>query len=178
MSAGSPALERIWAGWRSAFVVSVAGGPGSSDCIFCALLASGLPDEETHILWRHPSGLAFAILNLYPYTSGHLLVMPTRHVADLEALTSEESAAIWEGLADAIRALKSAYRPDALNVGANLGRAAGAGVPGHFHLHVVPRWSGDTNFMTTVADARILPEAISDTGRRLRVAWPSPATGS
>jgi ATP adenylyltransferase len=145
--------------------------------VFCAILASGLPDDETHILWRHPGGGAFAILNLYPYTSGHLMVMPTRHVADLEALTGDESRAVWEGVSEAVVALKVAYRPDGLNVGANIGRAAGAGVPSHFHLHVVPRWNGDTNFMTTVANTRVLPEALSDTRRRLVAAWPAPPVG-
>ncbi len=172
---GGPALERLWAGWRSAFVTAVADAPGATgpDCVFCALLASGRPDDETHILWRHDGGLAIAILNLYPYTSGHLMVMPTRHVGDVEALTGYESQALWSAMADAVRALKITYRPDALNLGANLGRAAGAGVPGHFHMHVVPRWSGDTNFTTTVAEARVLPEALSETGRRLRAAWPA-----
>ena len=140
--------------------------------MFCRILASGLPDAETHILWRHPGGVAVAILNLYPYTSGHLMVLPTRHVGDVEALTDDESVAVWAGMADAVRALKAAYRPDALNLGANVGKAAGAGVPGHFHLHVVPRWTGDTNFMTAVADTRVLPEAMVDTYRRVRAAWP------
>ncbi|MGH9124458.1 MAG: HIT family protein [Acidimicrobiales bacterium] len=172
---GRAALDRLWAGWRSEFVSSAAAGADSGDgaCVFCAILASGLPDEETHILWRHPSGLVVAILNAYPYTSGHLMVMPTRHVGDLEALTADESAALWLGVTDAVIALKQVYRPDALNLGANLGRAAGAGIPGHFHLHVVPRWNGDTNFMTTVADARVLPEALSDSGRRISAAWPT-----
>ncbi|MDQ1393277.1 MAG: adenylyltransferase [Acidimicrobiaceae bacterium] len=173
-----PALTRLWAGWRSAFVTSVADDAGAPapapapDCVFCAILASGLPDADTHILWRHPSGLAIAILNLYPYTSGHLMVMPTRHVGEVEQVTRAESAALWDGVSAAVGALKAAYRPDALNLGANVGRAAGAGVPGHFHLHVVPRWNGDTNFMTAVADARVLPEALTDTGNRLRAAWP------
>jgi ATP adenylyltransferase len=145
------------------------------ECVFDAILASGKPDDETHILWRHPSRLAFAILNAYPYTSGHLMVMPIRHVGDLEALTPEESLAVWEGLSQAVRAIKAAYRPDGLNVGANLGRSAGAGVPGHFHLHALPRWNGDTNFMTTVAEARVLPESLSDTFAKLREGWPSPS---
>jgi ATP adenylyltransferase len=154
---------------------SSSSGPSGRDegCVFDAILASGQPDRETHILWRHPGGLAFAMLNAYPYTSGHLMVMPIRHVGDLEALTGAESAAVWDGLSMAVRALKAAYRPDGLNVGANLGRSAGAGVPGHFHLHALPRWNGDTNFMTTVADTRVLPEALSDSADKLRAAWPT-----
>jgi ATP adenylyltransferase len=141
--------------------------------VFDSILASGKPDRETHIVWRHPDGLAFAILNAYPYTSGHLMVMPIRHVGDLEGLTAAESAAVWDGLSMAVRAIKSAYRPDGLNVGANLGRSAGAGIPDHFHLHALPRWNGDTNFMTAVADTRVLPEALSDSADKLRAAWPA-----
>jgi ATP adenylyltransferase len=166
-------LQRLWAGWRSDFVEAAAGAPSGGECVFDAILASGLPDGETHILWRDPDGLAFALLNAYPYTNGHLMVMPVRHVAALEDVTAEESAAVWAGLAGAVRAIKSAYRPDALNVGANLGRAAGAGVPGHFHLHALPRWNGDTNFMTAVAETRVLPEALSASASRLRAAWPA-----
>jgi ATP adenylyltransferase len=167
-------LEHLWAGWRSAFVndVSPASGASEQACVFCTILASGVPDTETHIVWRHPSGQVVAILNVYPYTSGHLMVMPIRHVADLESLTGGESAALWEGITAATAALKAAYRPHAMNLGANVGKAAGAGVPGHLHMHVVPRWAGDTNFMTTVAGARVLPEALPDTDRKLRDAWP------
>jgi ATP adenylyltransferase len=141
--------------------------------VFCSILASGLPDEETHILWRHPEGAAVAILNAYPYTSGHLMVMPVRHVPDLEDLDEEEASELWSGLRDSVAAIRQAYRPDGLNVGANLGRSAGAGVPGHLHLHVVPRWTGDTNFMTTVAGARVLPETLEFSAEKIREAWPA-----
>lgn len=169
------ALDRLWAGWRSEYIESVTGAPGKEEgdgCVFCAILASGRPDSETHILWRHPGGDAFAILNAFPYCSGHLMVMPTRHVADLEVLAPAESGAVWSGVSQAVRALKSAYGPDGLNLGANLGRAGGAGIPGHFHVHVLPRWGGDTNFMTSVADTRVLPEALSASAAKLRAAWP------
>ncbi|HSS08367.1 MAG TPA: HIT domain-containing protein, partial [Acidimicrobiales bacterium] len=161
-------LERLWAGWRADFVSGAASDGPTADCVFCALLASSQPDTETHILWRDPGGLAFAVLNAYPYTSGHLMVMPTRHVGELEALTSGESTAVWSGLAAAVTAIKRAYRPDGLNLGVNLGRAAGAGIPGHFHVHVLPRWNGDTNFMTSVADTRVIPESLPDTDAKLR----------
>ncbi|MCA1847176.1 MAG: HIT domain-containing protein, partial [Actinobacteria bacterium] len=113
-------------------------------------------------------------LNAYPYTSGHLLVMPTRHVGDIEDLDGDEGAAVWATATAAVGALKAAYRPDGVNLGVNLGRSAGAGVPGHFHVHVLPRWNGDTNFMTTVAEARVLPEALPDTYAKVRDAWPDP----
>lgn len=167
-------LEHLWAGWRSEYIEEVTGPdrPGDDDCIFCRILASGRPDSETYIVWRHPDGAAFAILNAYPYCNGHLMIMPARHVGAIEELTAEEGAAVWEGISESARALKGAYRPDALNIGANLGRAAGAGVPGHFHMHVVPRWTGDTNFMTSVANARVLPETLDRSAEKLRAAWP------
>ena len=166
-------LEHLWSGWRSQYIESVSAGP-RPDCVFCAILSSGLPDTDTHILWRHPGGGVIAILNAYPYASGHLMVMPVRHVADLEGLDDDESAALWDGLRLGVRALKAAYGPDGINVGANLGHAAGAGVPTHLHLHAVPRWVGDTNFMTALADARVLPEPLSRTDERLRGAWGAP----
>jgi ATP adenylyltransferase len=165
-------LDRLWAGWRSDYIEQ-ATSSSHEGCVFCDILASGRPDEETFVVWRHPAGGAVGILNAYPYTSGHLMIMPTRHVADLEALDGAEGEAVWLGIGAGIRALKSAYRPDGLNMGANLGRSAGAGVPGHVHVHVVPRWSGDTNFMTSVANARVLPEALSTSAAKIRAAWPS-----
>lgn len=165
-------LEQLWAGWRTAYVEQAVGDTGDEGCVFCAILAGGLPDQETHVVWRHPAALAAAILNAYPYTSGHLMVLPTRHVSEIEDLNHGELEAVWGGVRDAVEALKAAYRPDGLNLGANLGRAAGAGVPGHFHMHVLPRWNGDTSFMTSVADARVLPEALSASAEKVRAAWP------
>jgi ATP adenylyltransferase len=171
------ALDRLWAGWRREYIEAVASSPDQPSpdqyCVFCAIVHSGLPDEETHVVWRHPEGRAFAILNAYPYTSGHLMVMPTDHRSDIEDLDAADSAALWDGLSQAVRALKSAYRPDGLNLGANLGKVAGAGVPGHLHLHVLPRWAGDTNFMTSVAETRVLPEPLGVSATRIRAAWPA-----
>lgn len=177
-------LERLWAGWRSDYLQSSADSPGddaSGDdvtdpgagehCPFCRILASGKPDDETYVVWR--GGSCFAILNAYPYASGHLLVMPYRHVGELEALSDDEADEAWRATRTAVVAVRRAYAPDGLNVGANLGRAAGAGVPGHLHLHMLPRWTGDSNFMTSVAEARVLPEALPTTYARLREAWPA-----
>ena len=160
-----PGLERLWAGWRSAYLDS----PRSSGCVLCGVLDS-TPDKDANVVWR--GRLAAVMLNAYPYASGHLMVLPTRHVGEIEGLASEESAELWHALGRAVRALKAAYSPDGLNVGANLGEAAGAGVPGHLHLHVVPRWNADTNFMTTVAETRVLPEALDATYDRVKAAWP------
>ena len=182
-------LERLWAGWRSPYIdsvtappppVPVAGGVAASDgaagCVFCSILSSGEPDDATHVLWRHSGGLAVAILNAYPYGSGHLMVMPTRHVASPELLDVTEGAALWEGASMAVSAIRVAYSPDGLNLGANIGRAGGAGIPEHLHVHVLPRWSGDTNFMTAVAETRVLPEPLSLSAAKLRAAWGLGAT--
>jgi ATP adenylyltransferase len=122
------------------------------------------------VLWR--GRRCFALLNAYPYGSGHLMVLPKRAVADLESLEPDEHIELFAGVRDAVIAVKAAYRPQGVNVGINLGTAAGAGVPGHVHVHVLPRWAGDTNFITTVAEVRVLPEPLSDTWRKLRAAWP------
>ena len=167
-------LERLWAGWRSDYLQSATGAPtddpSEERCVFCRILASGEPDGDTYVVWRGER--CVAVLNAYPYASGHLLVMPHRHVGELEELGAEEAGELWGALRTAVVAVKRAYEPDGLNVGANLGRAAGAGVPGHLHLHVVPRWAGDSNFVTSLAEARVLPEALATTYERLRAAWP------
>lgn len=165
-------LGQLWAGWRTAYVEEATGGAPDAGCVFCLILSGALPDQETHVVWRHKTGLAAALLNAYPYTSGHLMVMPTRHVGEIEALGPDETEAVWEGIRAAVVALKVAYHPDGLNLGANLGRSAGAGIPGHFHMHALPRWQGDTSFMTSVADARVLPEALSVSAAKVRAAWP------
>ncbi|HET8620727.1 MAG TPA: HIT domain-containing protein [Acidimicrobiales bacterium] len=164
-------MERLWAGWRSSYVAAAGNGALAGEgSIFRRILASGLPDDETHVVWR--GATCFAILNAYPYTSGHLLVMPYREVGELEDLTPAEAAEMWAGVRDAVVAIKAAYAPHGVNVGMNLGEAAGAGVPSHLHVHVLPRWSADSNFMTAVAEARVLPEALADSWRKLREAWP------
>ena len=160
-------LERLWAGWRSAYVEQAAAEDGTEECVFCRILASGV---EGQVVRR--DDVTAVLLNAFPYTSGHLLVMPVRHVAETEDLSAEEGSAVWAAVTDAVRALKAAYKPEGLNIGANLGRPAGAGVPGHFHLHVLPRWNGDTNFMTAVAGVRVMPESLPDTYRKVKEAWP------
>jgi len=164
-------MERLWAGWRSSYLASTGAdvAPGPDGCVFCALLVADRPDEETLVVWRSP--LVAAVLNAFPYGSGHLLVMPVRHVGGLDEVAGEERAALWDTVHAGVAAVTAAYRPDGVNVGANLGRAAGAGIPGHLHVHALPRWDGDTNFITAIADTRVLPEPLSDTWRRLRDAW-------
>lgn len=167
------ALEHLWAGWRARYVAGADDGPNvpaGEGSVFTRILGSGLPDDVTHIVWR--GAHVFAICNAFPYTSGHLLVMPYREVADLEGLAPEESGELWAGVNAAVVALKAAYRPEGVNVGMNLGRAGGAGVPTHLHCHVLPRWAGDTNFMTTVGEVRVMPEDLAQSAAKLRSAWP------
>jgi diadenosine tetraphosphate (Ap4A) HIT family hydrolase len=160
-------LDRLWAGWRSSYIETVANtDPVDGECLFCSL-----QDRDDELVAREPH--AFALLNRYPYTSGHLLVAPTRHTGDLETLPADEAAALMTMTQHATAAVKAAYSPDGVNVGINLGRAAGAGIPGHLHVHVLPRWVGDTNFLTSVAEARVLPEALDVSREKLAAAWPS-----
>jgi len=167
-------MDRLWAGWRSAYVEAAADGGLSASheegSIFTRILASGRDDAETYIV--HRGELVFVILNGYPYTSGHMLVMPYREMASLEDLSVDEAAELWATVTDGVVAIKAAYRPDGINVGLNLGAAAGAGVTGHLHVHVLPRWNADSNFMTSVAEARVLPEDLATSWRKLRDAWP------
>jgi ATP adenylyltransferase len=163
-------MDRLWAGWRSEYIEDVTANDGQRASVFKRILESGLPDEETHIVWR--GSLTFAILNRFPYISGHLLVMPYREVSDLEDLTDEEHRELWSTVTDAVRAIKTAYHADGLNIGVNLGTAGGAGVPDHLHVHVMPRWIADSNFMTSVAETRVLSEALPVTWHKLRDAWP------
>ena len=146
--------------------VSTAGGPEAA-CVFCAALAVG-DDRRALILKR--GRLAFLILNAFPYASGHLMAVITRHVGTLETATAEELAEAMTLIQSASRALDAAYHPDGFNVGLNQGRVAGAGVLGHLHVHLVPRWNGDTNFMPVTADTRVLPEALEATYDRLAAA--------
>jgi ATP adenylyltransferase len=155
-------VKRLWAPWRMAYVGGAAADAG---CLFCTALAS-TDDARSFVVRRRPG--AFLILNAYPYTPGHLMAVPNRHVATLAEATAEEVSATMALAAEATRALVAEYRAEGFNIGINQGRVAGAGVEGHLHVHVVPRWNGDTNFMTAVGEARVLPEALSQTWRRLR----------
>jgi ATP adenylyltransferase len=166
-------MDRMWAGWRSSYVAAAGNGALAGEgSIFRGILASGLPDDETHVVWRGEH--TFAILNAFPYTCGHVLVMPYREVGELDGLTPEEASEMWAAVHDAVAALTDAYQPQGINVGLNLGEAAGAGIPSHLHVHVLPRWNADSNFMTSVAETRVLPESLDETWAKLRDAWPVP----
>lgn len=170
MSGGPVPMARLWAGWRSTYITGVAESAHvEGDCLFCGLL--GLDDESALILER--TDLTFTVMNAFPYTSGHLMVAPSEHAADLAGLDPDTAADLMHATQRACGALAAAYRPQGINVGLNLGTAGGAGVPGHLHMHALPRWNGDTNFMTSIAEARVLPESLRDSYERLRSAWPA-----
>ncbi|MBI5708237.1 MAG: HIT domain-containing protein [Armatimonadetes bacterium] len=156
--------ERLWAPWRFAFVEKADSATG---CIFVDLPAQ---DDDRKNLILHRGRTAFVMLNAYPYTNGHLMIAPYRHTADLSELEDAELLEINQLLAAAIRWIKAAYGPDGFNVGINLGSAGGAGIPDHVHWHIVPRWRGDTNFMTTVGEVRVLPQSLEDSYERLLAA--------
>jgi ATP adenylyltransferase len=154
-------MDRLWAPWRLSYVTS---DPApSTECIFCDACASHDIDLLL-IKGQH----TYVILNLFPYNSGHLMVVPKRHLSALEALTANEQTELMHFTRLSEMALNEAYRPHGINVGINLGRAAGAGIENHLHIHLVPRWTGDTNFMTAVGETRVLPEDLAATATRLR----------
>ncbi len=161
-------MERLWAGWRAEYINGLSREtPG--ECLMCALAGTS-DDKGDYVVFRGDG--VFVALNAYPYTSGQLMVSPNRHVGEIEDLSPDESAALWEAIQKSTVAIKDAYEPHGFNVGINIGRAAGAGVPDHIHVHVVPRWDGDTNFMTATAEVRVLPESLGTTAERLRAVWP------
>ena len=160
-------MDRLWAPWRMSYVSAADAVPG---CVFCAALAAG-DDRRTLIVRRDT--LAFLILNAYPYASGHLMAAITRHGAGLGEATAAELGEAMQLVQSAIRALRSVYHTDGVNVGVNEGRVAGAGVPDHLHMHVVPRWAGDTSFMAAIGETKVLPEALATTYDRLAAALAS-----
>jgi ATP adenylyltransferase len=154
-------VERLWAPWRMEYLMA----GGTDRCIFCDKPAEK-DDRKNLVLLRTP--LSFVMLNVYPYTNGHLMVAPLRHVATFGELDPDERSDLMDAVAAAERILTSALSPQGMNVGVNLGHCAGAGVPGHLHVHMVPRWAGDTNFMPVVGETRVLPETLEETYDRLK----------
>jgi ATP adenylyltransferase len=154
-------MDRLWSPWRYQYVSRATPGDG---CIFCLKPAQGA-DRENYILYRGER--CFALLNLFPYTNGHLMIAPYRHVATLVEAGPEILTEMIQLAARAERALTAAYHPQGLNLGLNLGECAGAGFAGHIHLHALPRWVGDAGFMTTVAETRVLPEDLATTYEKL-----------
>ena len=157
-------MQQLWAPWRLSYIEDPVEG-GGEGCIFVDLPAQS-DDRKNLILFR--GAHAFVMLNAYPYTSGHLMIAPYRHTAELTELSDEALLEVNQLLGRGVGWLRLAYKPDGFNIGVNLGLAAGAGIPSHIHWHVVPRWSGDTNYMTTVGEVRVLPQSLADTYDRIR----------
>jgi ATP adenylyltransferase len=158
-------MERLWAPWRMEYIES---SDDENGCVFC--LAAAGDDAERLIV--HRGSHAIALLNRFPYASGHLMVAPVRHTGDYGELTDDEALELHRLASAGMGALAQVYSAQGYNVGLNLGRVAGAGIVGHVHLHVVPRWAGDTNFMPVLADVKVLPEYLQDARRKLADAWP------
>jgi ATP adenylyltransferase len=156
----------LWAPWRLEYVAQADELPG---CPLCAEAAGEV--EETLVVHRGTTG--FALLNKYPYSSGHLILAPYPHVGELDELGDETALELHRLSVEALAALRALYRPAGFNLGWNIGRAAGAGIPEHAHMHVVPRWNGDTSFMPVLGDAKVIPEHLLETRDRLRDAWPA-----
>lgn len=160
-------MEHLWSPWRMKYIES---HTQKGECIFCLALAQA--DSARNLVVTRGEQ-AFVILNLFPYTGGHLMVVPNRHVATLEALDTATRTEMMELINRAVEVLTAEYHPEGFNIGANIGAAAGAGIEDHIHFHIVPRWKGDTNFMTTVGGSRVLPEELHRTYERVVTRWQS-----
>ena len=161
--------QRLWAPWRLEYIK----GPKPDECIFCAKPAEG-DDAATRI--AHRGERCFVMLNTYPYNNGHVMVAPYRHLSSLEDLDDDEAEELTALTRRSLTVLRGVYGPEGFNVGINEGKIAGAGVEGHVHQHVVPRWAGDTSFMPVIGDVRVLPESLDDSWRQIAEAF-APATG-
>lgn len=160
-------MKRLWSPWRMKYIVSKKG----EGCIFCDKVAEN-DDQANYILYRGKT--CYVMLNLYPYNNGHLMVSPYRHVPSPEQLQEDELTEMMLLVNRSIRALRWAMHPDGFNIGVNIGKAAGAGIEEHVHIHIVPRWEGDTNFMPVLSQTRVIPELLDDTYCKLKAAWQEP----
>jgi ATP adenylyltransferase len=160
-------MERLWAPWRMEYITEEP-RPG---CLFCRVIENP-DDKDAELVVSRPHG-ALVILNKFPYNSGHAMVAPIKHTANLEDLDDAETTDLTRALKRTVTVLKATLKPEGFNIGANIGRVAGAGIPDHVHLHVVPRWNGDTNFMPVVADVKVVNEYVRQTAEKLRAAFAS-----
>lgn len=156
-------MDHLWSPWRYQFI---AAGAPKDECVFCRILRDTGNDEANLVVYRGRHN--FVVLNLYPYTSGHMMIVPHEHVAHLNDAAQETTSELMRLTRVAERALETEYGPDGINIGMNLGSAAGAGIAGHLHMHMLPRWAGDANFMSTIGETRVLPEELSTTWRKLQ----------
>jgi ATP adenylyltransferase len=164
-------MKKLWAPWRMTYISGI-GGKGRKACVFCAKPKEN-NDRKNLILFRGKK--CFVVLNLFPYNNGHLMVVPYKHAADPDALDKNTSGELWDLVCLSRKALTRAFRPDGFNIGLNLGRTAGAGIDTHLHVHIVPRWNGDTNFMPVLGEAKVISQALSEAYDALAPAFRSRA---
>ena len=160
-------MKRLHSPWRSAYIASFRDVKSSKGCLFCRI-AKQKQDQKNLVVWRGKH--CFLVMNLYPYNSGHLMVVPYKHTADLASLTKDAYVEVMEATVLGMKALGKSSGPHGFNLGANLGRIAGAGIDKHIHFHIVPRWSGDTNFLPVLADVKLISEDLKQTWARLKKA--------
>jgi ATP adenylyltransferase len=158
-------MERLWAPWRMQYI----GGEPKPGCLFCRVIENPDDEDAALVVWR-PEG-AIVMLNKFPYNPGHVMVAPHAHRPTFEDLDDAQTADLMRALRRTLTVVRDALKPEGFNVGANIGRSAGAGIPDHVHLHVVPRWNGDTNFMPVLEDVKVIPEALAQTAEKLRQAF-------
>jgi ATP adenylyltransferase len=158
-------MEKLWSPWRSQYISSFQEKNKKSDCIFCDMIS--LDKEDPDNLVVDNGDTTFTVLNLFPYNNGHLMIVPKRHTSDFQSLTGEEKAEIFRYLQLSERALTEVLQPDGFNIGANLGKASGAGIDGHLHFHIVPRWNGDTNFMPVLGETKVISQELGNTKQNL-----------
>ena len=158
-------MQRLWSPWRSKYIASGVDSQAES-CVLCRI--AGSPDEDASNYVLHRGQHAFVLLNLYPYITGHLMIVPYQHTSEFDSVAKEITDEMMDLAKRSQTALREVYSPSGFNMGMNLGSAAGAGIADHIHIHVLPRWSGDTNFMTTVGETRVLPEDLETTYSKIR----------
>jgi len=162
-------MKKLWSPWRSKYIESFKSEQSNGGCIFCEAAKHNVEDLQNLLI--HKAGHTFTLLNMYPYNNGHLMIVPNRHLSDLDYLSREESIEIMEQIKIAKKALAEIYSPQGFNIGANLGRASGAGIEEHLHFHIVPRWNGDTNFMPVLGEVKIISQDLAETKKLLLSAY-------
>jgi len=162
-------MNNLWSPWRSKYIESFKNENEKGSCIFCEVLDKEITDDNNLLVTK--SSLTITMLNLYPYNNGHLMIIPKRHVGKLDDLSKEESLAIMEEIKFAQQALTQVYQPHGFNIGANLGRASGAGIEDHIHFHIVPRWNGDTNFMPVIGEVKVISQDLLESKHKLIKAY-------
>ena len=158
-------MKNLWSPWRSKYIESFKDEQSNGKCIFCEAVEKDISDMNN--LVAHKSSNTLVIMNLYPYNNGHLMIIPKRHLGSIEQLSVEESHELMDQIILAEKVLQKLYSPQGFNIGANLGRAGGAGIENHIHFHIVPRWNGDTNFMTAIGEVKVISQDLAETKKNL-----------